>query len=186
MSFPCVTPIWDADPFGYLPLVRSPKGVTGTGGVFDVLYTTALTAYDAIPLVTNGIPTTIQDNATKLFFRVSIVLALPLVIIMTVLILVLVRSSVMMYDIGVMMLLLTYVIAAIAVAFVLSYTEDVVDNLLSEIQDMLAANWKANGPEIQLRLTVAWSDPARVQCPAPNELAIAAANLASITCKGCK
>ena len=166
MSIPCI-PSCDTV-FGVLGcdvLEGKPAQLTGTNGIFDTFYTISYTLFDAVPLLINGVGTVVQDELTKLFYRVAIVQALPYLVVFIVMFIVLMRSNVISTAIGIMLIMFIIVMTIIGVAFILFYTEDVVENISTQVMATINTNFINNGPAIQSALFQAWIDPSSAQCP---------------------
>ena len=133
-----------------------PTELVGPNGIFNTLFATAQAAAESFPLVIDGIGTTVQDELTKLFYRVAIVQGIPYLVVFIVLFIVLMRSNVISTAVGIMLIMFIIVMTVIGIAFILFYTEDVVDNVVTNIQNGVYANLAANKETIICNLSGAW------------------------------
>jgi hypothetical protein len=131
---------------------------------FENLYSTIYMGTQAVPLITEGIPTKIQDDLTWLFFRIAFVQTLPYIIMFAVLFIVMMRARLVSFDVGIMMIVLIVVLAVISVAWILFYVDNVIVDLISQVGTMLTDNWNKNKAQIGCNLYEAWIDPAYVAC----------------------
>lgn len=146
-------------------LEAHPSVLTGNAGIFATLYSGGYALVSSIPSLVAGVGTTVQDELTKLFFRVALVQAVPYFIVLIVLIIVLMRGNVVSTDVGIMLIMFTIVMTVIGVGFILFYTQDVVENVYNDIVNGITTNFALQKDIILEHFTIAWAIPDHVICP---------------------
>lgn len=151
-------------------LFDSPPGCT-LGWCFDrnlpvtynALYSSGYVVATAAPKLVADIPTMIENDLTSWLFRIALIQTIPYVATFIVLFIALMVTKVILFEVGIMLILLILFLTTICILWMLQDSSNVVytleDNIISKINE----NW-ANNPQLPRQLYDALFNPNSIAC----------------------
>jgi hypothetical protein len=129
------------------------------------LYTGGYTIINSTPTITTGIKELYEDTVGPWLGKFALAIMIPYVIVFIVLFIVLIRNNVISVYTGAILIILSIVLALIAIIFIISDTTKAGTYLKTSTKELLTNNWDKNKEKIFYDLGMAYISPDSLTCP---------------------
>ena len=137
-----------------------------------------------VPNLVVGVQDNISTQLSSLIVTSEIVRTLPYLITFIILFIILIRTRVLTFDIGVLLIVLILVLTGLTIFFVTQQTASSLEDIINSTQQILIDNWNNNSDQFRCNLEFALLFPFDITCKTSDaQLAEKYRQLGCSTCK---